>query len=80
MNYHRIFVGAWIALLYLAVYTHNYRRSVGSVVLKISYGYEVKETCDPLVELAERATEQFSIATAPGGHLVDVIPARKHIV
>ncbi|KAH6915204.1 cytochrome P450 [Coprinopsis sp. MPI-PUGE-AT-0042] len=55
------------------------RRSIGTIVLKITYGYDVKETRDPLVELAERATEQFSIATAPGGHLVDVMPALRHL-
>jgi hypothetical protein len=29
------------------------------------------------VELADQATDQFSLATAPGGFLVDFIPARK---
>ncbi|KAJ3548837.1 hypothetical protein NMY22_g1117 [Coprinellus aureogranulatus] len=55
------------------------RRSVGAVILKISYGYEVKDNHDPFVTLAEKATEQFSLATAPGGYLVDLIPALKHV-
>ncbi|TFK29251.1 cytochrome P450 [Coprinopsis marcescibilis] len=55
------------------------RWAVGAVILKISHGYEVRETNDPFVELAGRATEQFSLATAPGGWLVDVIPALKHL-
>lgn len=55
------------------------RRSVGAVILKIAYGYEVKQNNDPFIELAEKATEQFSLATAPGGHLVDLIPALKHV-
>ncbi|KAF8665749.1 hypothetical protein AX16_000197 [Volvariella volvacea WC 439] len=55
------------------------RRTAGAIVLRISYGYEVKENNDPFVELADKATEQFSLATAPGGFLVDVIPALRHI-
>lgn len=45
------------------------------MILRISHGYEVKEHNDPFVEIADRATEQFSLATAPGGFLVDLIPA-----
>jgi len=45
------------------------------VILRISHGYEVKETNDPFVEIADKATQQFSLATAPGGYLVDLIPA-----
>ena len=52
-------------------------RTAGSVILRISHGYEVQEGCDPFVELADQATDQFSLATAPGGFLVDLIPARK---
>lgn len=55
------------------------RWTVGSIILKISHGYEVREKRDPFVELAERATEQFSTATAPGGFLVDVLPALRHV-
>jgi hypothetical protein len=42
--------------------------------LRISHGYEVKETNDPFVDLADTALEQFSLATTPGGFLVDVVP------
>lgn len=52
-------------------------RTAGSVILRISHGYEVQEGIDPFVELADQATDQFSLATAPGGFLVDLIPARK---
>ena len=47
------------------------------MILRITHGYEVKETNDPFVELADKATEQFSLATAPGGFLVDLLPACK---
>lgn len=45
------------------------------MILRISHGYEVKEMNDPFVEIADKATHQFSLATAPGGYLVDLIPA-----
>ena len=50
-------------------------RTAGAVILRISHGYEVREHNDPFVGLADQATEQFSLATAPGGFLVDLIPA-----
>ncbi|RDB20518.1 hypothetical protein Hypma_012422 [Hypsizygus marmoreus] len=55
------------------------RHTAGAIILRISHGYEVKENNDPFVELADKATEQFSLATAPGGYLVDVIPALRHV-
>ncbi|KAF8803765.1 cytochrome P450 [Phlegmacium glaucopus] len=55
------------------------RKTAGAVILRISHGYEVKEDNDPFVGLADQATEQFSLATAPGGFLVDLIPALRHI-
>ncbi|KAF9076562.1 cytochrome P450 [Rhodocollybia butyracea] len=55
------------------------RKTVGAVVLRISHGYEVQEHMDPLVGLANAATEQFSLATSTGQFLVDCIPALKHI-
>ncbi|KAF9268235.1 cytochrome P450 [Marasmius fiardii PR-910] len=51
------------------------RKTAGSVVLRISHGYEVKESHDPFVQLADLETEQFSLATSPGQFLVDVVPA-----
>jgi hypothetical protein len=34
---------------------------------------------DPFVDLADKATEQFSLSTTPGAFLVDVIPLLKHV-
>jgi hypothetical protein len=48
--------------------------------LSISYGYEIQETNDPFVELADQATTQFSVSTAPGAYLVDLIPACNKVV
>ncbi|KAF7776140.1 hypothetical protein Agabi119p4_4533 [Agaricus bisporus var. burnettii] len=55
------------------------RRTVGATILRITYGYEAQEFKDPFVQLADQATEQFSLATAPGGFLVDLIPALRHV-
>lgn len=52
-------------------------RAIGSVSLRISYGYEVQEGFDPFVDLVDRATNQFALATTPGKYLVDLVPARK---
>jgi hypothetical protein len=41
----------------------------------MSHGYQVQENSDPIVDVVDTATEQFSLATAPGAFLVDVIPA-----
>lgn len=54
--------------------TDNHARTAGAIILRVSYGYEVKDVNDPFVELADRATEQFSLATSPGSFLVDIIP------
>ncbi|KAF8211494.1 cytochrome P450 [Mycena galopus ATCC 62051] len=55
------------------------RKTAGAIILRISHGYEVKETNDPFVHLAEQATEQFSLSTAPGGFMVDMIPVLRHV-
>ncbi|KAF4601249.1 hypothetical protein EYR38_005901 [Pleurotus pulmonarius] len=55
------------------------RQTVGSVTLRITHGYETREANDPFIELADKATEQFSLATAPGGWMVDFIPWLRHV-
>ena len=53
-------------------------RLVGGIVLKIAYGYDVRETRDPIIEAVDRATDQFSLITSPGAFLVDVFPVLRH--
>lgn len=51
--------------------------AAGAVILSITYGYDVSDTPgnpDPLVKLAKTTVEEFSLAVAPGGFLVDFIP------
>lgn len=53
------------------------RQTAGAIILRMSHGYTPKEQDDPIVHCVDRATKQFSDATAPGAFLVDVIPARE---
>ncbi|KAF8814215.1 cytochrome P450 [Phlegmacium glaucopus] len=55
------------------------RKTAGAIILRISYGYEVKEKDDPFVTLADEALLQFSLATAPGSFLVDIFPPLKYL-
>ncbi|KAG2148111.1 cytochrome P450 [Suillus clintonianus] len=51
------------------------RHTAGAIILRISHGYEVKESNDPFVDLADRAMDQFSRLTAPGAFMVDIVPS-----
>lgn len=53
------------------------RRMAGGIILRISHGYTIQEKNDPFVTLADEATEQFSLSTAPGGFLVNLVPPCK---
>ncbi|KAK0209261.1 cytochrome P450 [Desarmillaria ectypa] len=55
------------------------RKTAGAIILKISHGYMVQEENDPFVELAEMSMDQFSLSTAPGGFLVNIIPILRHV-
>jgi hypothetical protein len=44
--------------------------------MRIAYGYRVKESNDPFLTDVEVAVEQFSLSTAPGGFLVNLVPSR----
>lgn len=56
-----------------------YARLVGAIVLKIAYGYEVREEQDPIVDAVDRATDQFALITSPGAFLADVFPALQYL-
>jgi hypothetical protein len=48
--------------------------------MRIAYGYKVKESEDPFLTAVEVAVEQFSLSTAPGGFLVNLIPSCTYLV
>ncbi|KAF9463431.1 cytochrome P450 [Collybia nuda] len=55
------------------------RKMSGAIILRITHGYETRWNDDPLVELADKVLEQFSLATVPGAFMVDLIPALCHV-
>ncbi|KAG1858341.1 cytochrome P450 [Suillus tomentosus] len=50
------------------------RQTAGTIILRIAYGYEVKENNDPFIDLAERAVHQFSRSSTLGAFMVDDMP------
>ncbi|XP_006457725.1 hypothetical protein AGABI2DRAFT_198695 [Agaricus bisporus var. bisporus H97] len=55
------------------------RRTAGAIILRISHGYEIQEKDDPIVKIVEIGTAQFSLASAPGTFIVNLIPALRHL-
>ncbi|KAG6917741.1 hypothetical protein DXG01_001279 [Tephrocybe rancida] len=55
------------------------KKHIGTVSLRLTYGYDVTEGNDRFVHLLDNGMKQFAIATAPGAFLVDLIPALRHI-
>ncbi|KID59579.1 Cytochrome P450, partial [Metarhizium brunneum ARSEF 3297] len=59
---------------------NHIRRQTGSIILNIVYGYSVEpHEQDPLVELADLSTTQFSMAAEPGAWLIDIFPILKYL-
>ncbi|PBK93427.1 cytochrome P450 [Armillaria gallica] len=54
--------------------SEHIRKTAGAIILQISHGYKIQEESDPLIELAERTMNQFSLATASGGFSANIIP------
>ena len=53
-------------------------REAGSVILKLSYGYTVEpHGRDPLVDLADKAMEDFASVVTPGAWIVNFVPIRE---
>lgn len=51
------------------------------MILKISHGYTIEpHKSDPLVELAEKAMDQFAQAGVPGAWMVDIMPFREYFI
>jgi len=60
---------------YTTHYSASVYRTSGAITLRITHGYKIKEDNDPFVALADEVMLQFSLSTAPGGFIVDFIPA-----
>ncbi|KAF8624702.1 hypothetical protein AX17_007033 [Amanita inopinata Kibby_2008] len=55
------------------------RTTAGAIILRISHGYMIKEEEDPFVAIADTAMDQFSLSTAPGVFLVNLVPALNYL-
>ncbi|KAL6787324.1 cytochrome P450 [Trichoderma sp. SZMC 28012] len=56
------------------------RTEAGAIILKMTYGYTIDpEGPDPMVELADRAMEQFAQAVIPGAWMVDTLPILRYL-
>jgi hypothetical protein len=53
--------------------------TAGAIILRICYGYEVKDDNDPLVDIAERALDQVARYGITGDFMVDFLPSCKVI-
>ena len=54
-------------------------RTISSIVLNLSHGYETKEGDDPCINTAEQALNQLSILFRPQTFLVDAIPILRFV-
>jgi len=47
--------------------------------LRVTYGYQAKESHDPFIDIAQEALESLAIAGNPGSFLVDLIPWLRYV-
>jgi cytochrome P450 len=59
-----------------ADFREHIKRNSSSIILKIAYGYSLKEN-DAVLPLVEKATDSFGRAVG-GGYFVDYLPIRKY--
>ncbi|KAE8318233.1 cytochrome P450 [Aspergillus transmontanensis] len=56
------------------------RKEAGSIILRVGYGYVTESHArDPLVDLVDKAMEDFSQLVLPGAWLVNFIPMLKYL-
>ncbi|KAI1078886.1 cytochrome P450 [Whalleya microplaca] len=56
------------------------RKEVGTIILKIAYGYNTKvQGNDLLVDIAGDAMDKFATATVPGAFIVDMMPFLRYL-
>ena len=55
-------------------------RNVSNIVFNVSHGYELQETDDPMLAIAQDADRDFSEASTAGAYLIDSFPSCEHSV
>ncbi|KZV80853.1 cytochrome P450 [Exidia glandulosa HHB12029] len=59
-------------------FEHHIKSAAGSIVLKLAYDYDTVDDHDPLVDLADRALEIFSVSSKPHW-AVNLFPALRYL-
>ncbi|OCH86702.1 putative monooxygenase [Obba rivulosa] len=52
---------------------------IGTIIIRVTYGYYIKDENDPFLTLPLTAMDNFSKASAPGTWLVDFVPKLKNM-
>ncbi|PBK88008.1 cytochrome P450 [Armillaria gallica] len=55
------------------------QKTIGAILLRIIYGYEIQEENDLFLELVDRSSHCFALAMTPGKFLANSIPIIRHI-
>ncbi|KAK0190089.1 cytochrome P450 [Armillaria mellea] len=55
-------------------FSDQIQKTIGAVLLRIIYGYEIQEENDLFLELVDRVSHYFSLATTPVRHIPDWFP------
>ncbi|PCH41812.1 cytochrome P450 [Wolfiporia cocos MD-104 SS10] len=55
------------------------RRSVGSTISMVAYGYRVESDTDPILEMVDEALQTISVVATPGATLVEFFPTLERI-
>ncbi|KDQ64911.1 hypothetical protein JAAARDRAFT_188186 [Jaapia argillacea MUCL 33604] len=63
----------------LLCFRHLSSRTAGAIILQATYGYDVLEDNDPLIQIAGQSIQDLSHMLTPGAFLVDVLPILRHI-
>ncbi|OJJ77731.1 hypothetical protein ASPBRDRAFT_36992 [Aspergillus brasiliensis CBS 101740] len=59
---------------------HHLRKEAGAINLRIAYGYTIEPHArDPLVDLVDKAMDDFSQIVLPGAWLVNFVPLLKYL-
>ncbi|KIJ28116.1 hypothetical protein M422DRAFT_270609 [Sphaerobolus stellatus SS14] len=60
----------------LLIYSNKtfWNRRIGVIIIRVTYGYYVKDETDPFLTTPLKAMDNFSEASIPGNFMVDVLP------
>ncbi|KAI9067667.1 cytochrome P450 [Trametes sanguinea] len=55
------------------------RRLAGSIIIMMTYGYEVEGDDDPLIKTVDQVLEEYAQSVAPGAFLADTFPFLRYV-